>query len=170
MCFNSEYINYFFKIVDEIVELYDIDGLYFDELSFQSWCKCENCNTLFRQEYGINIPSNTDDKFIFKRFLDWRYRNINEIKSKKNKKFKKENYCIFFQNAFPLADFKNHKSSLFQINYKNNFYKKRFSDVDWSLPMCLGNNLINVDANSDIIHLELYRRSVMSNMVVWLMS
>ena len=71
MCFNSEYINYFFKIVDEIVELYDIDGLYFDELSFQSWCKCENCNTLFRKEYGIDIPSNTDDKIIFNRFLDW---------------------------------------------------------------------------------------------------
>ena len=52
------------KFVDEIVELYDIDGLYFDELSFQSWCKCENCNTLFRKEYGIDIPSNTDDKFI----------------------------------------------------------------------------------------------------------
>ena len=53
MCPNSPYRDYFASLIREIAETYDIDGFYFDEASFQSWCSCEYCREGFEAECGL---------------------------------------------------------------------------------------------------------------------
>ena len=43
ICLNSPYNEVLLNSAKEIAKNYSVDGFYFDEVSFQSWCKCNFC-------------------------------------------------------------------------------------------------------------------------------
>ncbi len=53
-CPNSPYRFYLESILEEICNHYPMDGFYFDEPSFQSWCACEHCQQMMRAGSLVN--------------------------------------------------------------------------------------------------------------------
>jgi hypothetical protein len=56
LCFNSPFRDYQLAQVREVLENYDIDGVYFDQ--FPMSCHCEHCRFKFRKMFNYDIPSN----------------------------------------------------------------------------------------------------------------
>jgi len=57
MCPNTGYRDYVLKVVEEIGHNYDVDGFYFDEPCFQSWCNCQSCRQAFARQVGEELPT-----------------------------------------------------------------------------------------------------------------
>ena len=160
MCPNSPYREYLAGIVTEIGDRYDIDGFYFDEPSFQSWCSCRHCRTKFAVEHKMELPFR--EAFgdpNFQHFLDWRYAEIAAWRQELYDLVKTEERCIFFQGAFPLACLQREPMALSGIGPRTSFYWQRFG-VSWQVPMAHGDDMRRTAAIGDLVHIELYRRSV----------
>ena len=76
LCYNSPYLDYVKAQVEEIME-YDVKGFHFDMLWFGGTgkvCYCnEYCRPLFRQRYGIDMPSRPTWDDAWRKFLEFRY-------------------------------------------------------------------------------------------------
>ena len=75
----SRYREYLAQVVAEISENYAVDGFYFDEPSFQSWCSCSYCREKFYAENHQELP--VDERWgdpVFQKFIDWRYSQITD--------------------------------------------------------------------------------------------
>ena len=75
LCYNSPYRDYVRQQVEEILQ-YQIDGFHFDMLWFGhsgKVCYCEYCRTLFRKEYGIEMPVEPSWNDAWRKFLQFRY-------------------------------------------------------------------------------------------------
>ena len=158
-CPNSPYREYLTSIINEILDNYDIDGFYFDEPSFQSWCNCENCKKKFFNEFHQPLP--VEEKWgdqTFANFIAWRYRQISDWRQSLYEASKGENRCIFFQGAFPLSRLSKEPIKISGLEFMNP-YVERFG-VDWYVPMAHGADLSYSSQIADIVHFELYRRSV----------
>ncbi|MEM2209717.1 MAG: beta-galactosidase trimerization domain-containing protein [Nitrososphaerota archaeon] len=160
MCPNTPYKDYIINVIKEISEKYDIDGFYFDEPSFQSWCNCSYCRELFKKQFNQELP--TEEKWgdpLWQKFIQWRYEKITEFKKFLYNSVKKDNVAIFFQHPFPLA-FWPKEAILFleKIGEKVTRYVKEM--VTWYIPLAYGSDLEEVSKFEDIIHMELYRKSV----------
>ena len=68
-------------IVREVVANYDVDGIWFD--MFQWWgdepCYCDNCKTGFKADTGYDVPPKDWNNPIFRKFVWWRYKVINNF-------------------------------------------------------------------------------------------
>ncbi|MEM3406036.1 MAG: beta-galactosidase trimerization domain-containing protein [Candidatus Aenigmatarchaeota archaeon] len=160
MCPNTPYKDYIINVIKEISEKYDIDGFYFDEPSFQSWCNCSYCRELFKKQFNQELP--TEEKWgdpLWQKFIQWRYEKITEFKKLLYNSVKKDDVAIFFQHPFPLA-FWPEEAILFleKIGEKVTRYVKEM--VTWYIPLAYGSDLEEVSKFEDIIHMELYRKSV----------
>ena len=157
MCPNSPYRDYFNSLILEISNNYNIDGFYFDEPSFQSWCSCENCKRKFKQETGFDLITSEDwDSSLFKQFIQWRYNQISNWRKELYNLAKKESYCILFQGAIPFGVLKSGFSGIAGLPLVTNFYQERFG-VEWPVPLAHGTYLPEAVGIGDVIHLELYR-------------
>lgn len=54
LCFNSPFRDYQLAQVREVLEKYEVDGVYFDQ--FPMSCYCEYCKARFKKEYGYDMP------------------------------------------------------------------------------------------------------------------
>lgn len=159
MCPNSPYRDYLVSVAKEIQENYAIDGFYFDEPAFQSWCACSYCKEKFSQVFHQPLP--TAEKWedpVFQHFIQWRYRQITEWRKALYETFKRDNQCIFFQGAFPLAILPPHGARLANVTLPHG-YQVRFG-VTWHVLMAHGTDLAASTQYGDVLHFELYRRSV----------
>ena len=160
MCPNSPYRAHLADIVTEIGDRYDIDGFYFDEPSFQSWCSCRYCREKYAAEHQMELPlKEAWDDPNFQRFLDWRYAEIAAWRQELYDLAKTEDRCVFFQGAFPLACLQREPMALSGIAPRTSFYWQRFG-VSWQVPMAHGDDMRRTAAIGDLVHIELYRRSV----------
>ena len=76
VCFNSPWTEE--VLLPELRELanYDIDGIFFDFLYVHKPCFCNWCESLFRKEFGKEIPKSTDDSSWLD-YIKWLW-SINE--------------------------------------------------------------------------------------------
>jgi hypothetical protein len=160
MCPNSPYRAYFSSLVEEISNNYDVDGFYFDEPSFQSWCSCENCRERFKKDTGLELPVEEEwESETFKTFIDWRYRIISAWRKELFDLSKKDNRCILFQGAFPLGKLRAEISGIAGLPSIPNPYQLRFG-VEWPVPLSHGTFLPEAVVVGDILHFELYRVAI----------
>lgn len=160
MCPNSPYRQYLNSIVCELIENYDLDGFYFDEPSYQSWCSCSYCQEKFYAEYHQPLPieENWGDP-VFQKFIHWRYEQISAWRKELYDLASSEKRCVFFQGAFPLSSFPPSKRQIYNLEFKHP-YVARFSGVDWFVPMGHASDMAYAAELGDLLHFELYRRSV----------
>lgn len=159
MCPNSPYRAYLSSVVREISDNYDLDGFYFDEPSFQSWCNCSYCQEKFYAE--VHQPLPTEERWddpVFQRFLQWRFQQISQWRKELRDLVKREERCVFFQGAFPLASLPAGPIKLSGLELPHG-YRERFG-VSWHVPMAHGDDMAHSAAIGDVVHFELYRRSV----------
>jgi len=165
MCPNSPYREYLAKVVAEISENYEVDGFYFDEPSFQSWCSCSYCREKFYAETHQELP--VEERWgdpVFQKFIDWRYRQITEWRRSLYDLVKQDDRCIFFQGAYPLSTLilKPFDVSGFKYDY---WYPARFG-TDWYVPLAHAANLSHSAKIGDLVHFEPYRHMV--NDPIWI--
>lgn len=159
MCPNSPFRDYLASLVREISETYEVDGFYFDEASFQSWCACQYCQERFRRETGKDLPrvENWADP-VFQQFIAWRYQQISQWREELYYLAKRDHRCVFFQGAFPLAKLSKSVGEVSGIQFENP-YQMRFG-VEWHVPLAHATYLPDTARVGDIVHFELYRRAV----------
>jgi len=160
MCPNTSYRKYITEVAKEISENYDVDGFYFDEAAFQSWCNCSTCKRLFKEETGFELPTQEDwGSLIWKKFVNWRYQKITEFRKLLYNTVKKDNRAVFFQHPFPLAFWP--LELVIQLERMGEV-PSRFSIelAKWYIPLTYGSDLEETSKFEDILHLELYRKSV----------
>jgi hypothetical protein len=81
-CPNGGYYHeHMIHIVRELLENYDIDGLWNNQGKFSAWdtdtCYCNNCQTLFKKDTGHPIPETEDwHNPVWLEFNEWRYKRI----------------------------------------------------------------------------------------------
>ncbi len=156
----SPYRDYFASIVREIADNYDVDGFYFDEPSFQSWSASPACLRAFEAEFGLSLP--TDEKWedpAFQQFLAWRYDQIAGWRQSLYDVAKRDDRCIFFQGAFPLASLRGEMTQLSGAPPIPLYYRERFG-VSWHVPMAHADDMARTAETGDVVHMELYRASV----------
>jgi hypothetical protein len=106
MCPLSPYGDRIVAAVGEIAERYSVQGMYFDEPSFQSWCSCENCEAAFKHATGNPLPheARSDDPAWFQ-FVDWRYDQIAAFIARARAAFKQHRpqSAFWCQHAFPMT-------------------------------------------------------------------
>ncbi|MBI1387166.1 MAG: hypothetical protein GC154_01795 [bacterium] len=76
ICFNSGYIDHAKAVLDEMLQ-YDISGLHIDMLD-QGFgppygCWCERCQSLFKKEYGEEMPAGVTWDEDWDKMLEFRY-------------------------------------------------------------------------------------------------
>ncbi len=156
----SPYRDYFASIVREIADNYDVDGFYFDEPSFQSWSASRACQRAFEVEFGLPLPTEEQwDDPLFQTFLNWRYEQIAEWRRSLYVVAKRDDRCVYFQGAFPLASLSGDRYYLSGSPPLFSWYHERFG-VSWHVPMAHGDDMAQTAATGDIVHMELYRASV----------
>ncbi len=156
----SPYRDYFAAITREIAEGYDVDGFYFDEPSFQSWSASRACQEAFEAEHGQPLPTEEDwDDPVFQRFLAWRYQQIAEWRRSLYATVKRDDRCVFFQGAFPLASLPDEPRPVSGAPPLRSYYRERFG-VSWHVPMAHADDMAQTAATGDIVHMELYRASI----------
>ncbi len=156
----SPYRDYFASIVREIADNYDVDGFYFDEPSFQSWSASPACRRAFEAEFGLPLP--TDEQWedsVFQRFLAWRYDQIAGWRQSLYDLAKRDDRCVFFQGAFPLASLRGEMTQLSGAPPIPLYYRERFG-VSWHVPMAHADDMARTAETGDVVHMELYRASV----------
>ena len=156
----SPYRDYFASIVAEIAANYDVDGFYFDEPSFQSWSASAACCRAFEAEFGLPLPTEEQwDDPVFQQFLAWRYDQIAGWRGSLYNLAKRDDRCVFFQGAFPLASLPGNAIQPSGAPPVPSYYRERFG-VSWHVPMAHADDLARTAATGDIVHMELYRSSV----------
>lgn len=75
LCPNSPYREYLVDMIKRTLQIYHIDGFYFDMIFFEeNLCYCENCRRSFRSMYDADLPTEEDwDNPLFRSFI--RFRN-----------------------------------------------------------------------------------------------
>ncbi len=91
LCLNSPYIDYVFEFTKEVLERFDVDGLFFDIIS-QRDCCCSHCLKGMRED-GLD-PNDADQRKIWsRRVVDEYCRRQTEIVRQYNKE------CTIFYNS-----------------------------------------------------------------------
>ena len=106
MCPLSPYGGHIADVVREIAHAYEIDGLYLDEASFQSWCACGFCRERHRAITGREIPlSIAFGDAAFGSWLDWRAAEIASFVGRVGGALRavRPGATFMAQHAFPLA-------------------------------------------------------------------
>jgi hypothetical protein len=84
LCWNSPYRDWLPKYLNETIEYFDLDGIYFDDMNWGSHsdggqrqtagCICTFCKEQYLAETGRELPTKVDMEDVeFKRYITWRY-------------------------------------------------------------------------------------------------
>jgi hypothetical protein len=159
MCPNTKYRDYILQIIKEIANNYQIDGFYFDEPSFQSWCYCIACQKQFLSETNEMLPNeaNWQDQ-TWRKFINWRYKKINDFKDMLYRTSKSHHRIVFFQYPFPLSFWC--KELIEMINNSNDFTRFVKQTAHWYVPLQYAADIEHTTQTEDIIQFELYRKVV----------
>jgi len=159
ICPNSPYRGYLGRVVTEISENYPVDGFYFDEPSFQSWCSCSYCREKFFAEFHQELPVKEDwGDPVFQKFIAWRYRQITAWRRSLYELVKRDERCVFFQGAYPLSNLVSKPFYVSGFEYKY-WYPERFG-VNWYVPLAHAAYLPDSAEIGDAVHFEPYRHMV----------
>ena len=159
ICPNSPYKELLLKSAKEIANNYNVDGFYFDEVSFQSWCNCSFCKKKFKEQTGNNIPLKINFKNpIFLKWMSWRENIIHDYMNKYYSELKKINkkYEIFFQSAFPISSTFIKMKNFQYVNPVGSRVPKEF--VGFYRPSFYGQNIEINHEYSDTISIEPWRK------------
>ncbi len=76
-CVNSSFRDWSFQVIRDLAE-YDIDGIFLDGPIFAPGaCYCNNCQELFREKYGVEIPRKEEwQNLAWRNFIEFRYNSI----------------------------------------------------------------------------------------------
>ena len=161
ICLNSPYKNILLNSAKEISLSYKVDGFYFDEVSFQSWCNCAFCKKKYKIDSGRNIPNEIN--FHNKNFLNWmswRQNQVNNFMKEFYNNLKKINkrHIIFFQSAFPISSTFTKMKDFQYINPVGNRVPKEYAGS--YRPSFYGQNIEKNHKYNDIISIEPWRKLV----------
>jgi len=159
MCLNSPYREVIAKVSAEVCARYEVDGLYLDEPSLQSWCACSYCKAKYRKASGRELPLSPEgDRKEFAVFLEWRSSCVADFVGQVGKACKKARPSItyFAQHAFPLA-------STSHSLHKHLFWGATSGRTppqfeDWYRPSFYGQDIRRVGDHLDMIGIEPWRR------------
>lgn len=109
ICFNS---NLFFELQKErssyLLANYKIAGLFFDMMNFpfdKLACYCTNCSKLFRDKYGIDLPTKPSKEEAWEKFLQFRYetnwRFADNLRDYLHKQFPGRLVCFNYHGHIP---------------------------------------------------------------------
>ena len=62
MCINSPFRDYQLARLRELLENYEVDGVYPDQLYVSCWC--DYCKEKFKKRYGVDMPSDPEDPAV----------------------------------------------------------------------------------------------------------
>lgn len=76
-CPNGPVREYMGRIFQEITELYEIDGFFFDMFQFnKGGCYCENCRKAFKNSYALDLPIDENwGSEEWRKFVEFRYQS-----------------------------------------------------------------------------------------------
>jgi len=89
-CINGGYYQeYIFKILEEALSKYQLDGVFFNMFGYQVYdysgnyhgiCQCDSCKKRFRDMYGKELPLVEDyDDPSYKDYIEFRHRTVEEL-------------------------------------------------------------------------------------------
>lgn len=83
-CMNSPYQEYVLKLVRELCENYEFQGLWVDMILWRVMCYCPHCRERFRKETGYELPEKVDwDDVVWRTWLkkreEWNYEFFENI-------------------------------------------------------------------------------------------
>ena len=161
ICLNSPYKNILLNSAKEISRTYKVDGFYFDEVSFQSWCNCSFCKKKYKIDSGRNIPNKIN--FHNKNFLNWmtwRENQVNNLMKEFYNNLKKINkrHIIFFQSAFPISSTFTKMKDFQYINPVGSRVPKEYAGS--YRPSFYAQNIEKNHKYNDIISIEPWRKLV----------
>lgn len=87
LCLNSPYKDYWLGLLTELIENYQVDGLWVDMIKWHMVCTCPHCKARFKAETGYDLPETVDMtnpvflSFIHKR-EEWLSEFFDEIRNK----------------------------------------------------------------------------------------
>jgi len=159
MCLNSPYRDVIAQVSAEVCARYEIDGLYLDEPSLQSWCACDYCKAKYRHASGRELPLSAEgDRGEFAAFLDWRSSCVSEFVGEVGVacRLARPTITFFAQHAFPL-------SSTSHALHKHLFWGTTSGRTppqfeDWYRPSFYGQDIRRVGEHLDMIGIEPWRR------------
>jgi len=159
MCPNSPFREYLASIINEIKDNYEVDGFYFDEPSFQSWCNCSYCREEFYNKHHFELPveENWGDP-NFQDFIAWRYKQISDWRNELCEMVQTATRCAYVQGAYPFSRLVEKPFDVSAVNY-DYWYQMRFSNT-WNVPLAHGAYLPDSAASGDLVHFEPYRHMV----------
>ena len=161
MCPNTPYREYILRVGKEIADNYELDGFYFDEPSFQSWCNCEGCRESFKSKTRMELPTKPNwGAASWQTFIHWRYNSITDFKKALYRVSKEPDRAIFFQHPFPLSFWSPERVAAVFTAPEDELTRYVKQCADWYVPLFYGADLRATAELEDIIHLELYRSTV----------
>lgn len=111
-CLNGDYQQkYAFEILKEVIKNYDIDGIFFNNLSYTGWtydgksdgnCQCESCKRRFFEETKFEFPKERSDPG-FKLYKEFKETTEKEINNKVAEFIKKQNPDLIVYNYSDLG-------------------------------------------------------------------
>lgn len=78
LCVNSPFRQVFLNWVREIIRDNDLGGIIFDEFHWAN-CRCANCQKLYREETGRDIPAVNFDDPDFRAYAQWCYQSRTRV-------------------------------------------------------------------------------------------
>ena len=103
-CINTEYGDYYYSIIKEVLQYDGISGILSDVLfndSYKLTCYCKGCLKKYREEVGKEMPTKIDwfdPDFI--QFVKWRYKNLLDYQKGIRDIIKNHNPGLFFEDNY----------------------------------------------------------------------
>lgn len=159
MCLNSPYAGLIASAAAEVCTRYEVDGIYLDEPSLQSWCACVNCVERYKTDTGRQLPLGTEGGMEeLAPFLEWRSGVVADFVADVGRACKaaRPGVTYFAQHAFPL-------SSTSHALHKHLFWGETSGRTppqfaDWYRPSFYGQDIMRVGRSLDMIGIEPWRR------------
>ena len=159
MCPLSPYGDRIIAAVEEIASRYPVQGMYFDEPSFQSWCACSYCKTKFLHDTGASLPLIADgDDPNWSLFVTWRYEQVTSFVQRAAEAFRRHRpeSSFWCQHAFPMT------STVVPVMRKlfDGMLPSRVPIITegWSRTLYYGQRIEQQVASIDVLSAELWRR------------
>jgi len=156
MCPNSPYGDRIVAAVEEIGSTYAIDGLYFDEPSFQSWCSCTNCESAFRADTGQRIPLSANwEAPQWDAFLQWRINRVQSFIERARLALERvrPGAAFWSQQAFPMTSTEMGATGSTPISERVPPQAQ-----GWSRSLFYGQSVELQARNQDVLSAEVWRR------------
>jgi len=88
---NMEYREFVFKQIAEMLEYFDLDGMFYDMLFWPYTCYCDSCRDRYRKETGMEIPDENWNDANWMKFYHKRYEWMGEFAMTVTKETKRIN-------------------------------------------------------------------------------